>query len=306
MKIVFFGTADFAVDSLVALHAAGHQVVGVVTAADKPAGRGQQLRASAVKEAAIELGLPIFQPEKLKNEEFLEAMRALGADLFVVVAFRMMPEVLWAMPPLGTINLHGSLLPDYRGAAPIHWAVMNGEVETGVTTFFLKHEIDTGDLILQAREPIGTSDTTGDVYARLQKLGAALLVRTLATIEAGDAPSQPQSQAMAKHHAPKLTPENTGIDWNQPAETVRNFIRGLAPFPAAHAKLWGKHCKIYKASLVADYEGIGDAGLLATEGGKLLLVRCADAWLSIEDLQIEGKKRMPIRDLMNGWKPEGA
>ena len=303
MRIIFFGTAEFAVNSLEALHAAGHTIVAVVTGPDRPAGRGLLLKPSPVKEAALRLGLPLLQPEKLKDESFLNEVRALVADLGVVVAFRMMPEILWAMPRLGTINLHGSLLPDYRGAAPIHWAVINGERMTGVTTFFLKHEIDTGDIIEQDYEPIGSDDTTGDVYERLRLRGAALLVRSVASIENGTASTRPQQMSLGTHHAPKITTENSQINWNQPREQVRNFIRGLAPFPVAWGALQGKHCRFFKAKLPiedpVDQPVSGEA--LITKNN--IYMGCADGWLQIEELQLDGKKRMAAGEVARGWRP---
>ena len=303
MRIVFFGTAEFAVASLEALHAAGHDIVAVVTAPDKPAGRHQSVpKGSPVKEAAVRLGLPLLQPEKLKAPEFLAELARLAPELQVVVAFRMMPEVVWAAPPHGTVNLHGSLLPQYRGAAPIHWAVANGEAETGVTTFFLRHEIDTGDLIHQARTPIGPDETTGQVYERLMHLGAELLVKTVADIEAGTAPRLPQTYTGELHHAPKITLENSRVDFTRSAEQMRNLIRGMNPFPTAWADLNGKILKLHAATHPT--VGVGPAEEAAPGTFRLLkgatFVRCADAWLELTEVQPEGKKRMSGADFANG------
>ena len=302
MRLIFFGTADFAVDSLDALHQAGHTMLAVVTAPDKPAGRGLQLKGSPVKEAALRLGLPLLQPDKLKNEEFLAEVKALNADLGVVVAFRMLPEVLWAMPRLGTINLHGSLLPQYRGAAPIHWAVINGETETGVTTFFLKQAIDTGDIIYQDVEPIFTDDTTGDVYDRLRKRGAALLARTVGEIEKDTATKQPQIMSEGTRHAPKITTENSQIPWNQPREQVRNFIRGMAPFPVAWGQLQGRHCRFFKATIPGEEPNALEAPGHAHISKNAIYMACADGWLQIDELQLDGKKRMTGGEVARGWR----
>ena len=227
------GTPEFAVASLDALVGGGYNVVGVVTMPDKPAGRGYKMQFSAVKEYALAHNLPLLQPEKLKNEDFLDALRALHADLQIVVAFRMLPEVVWAMPPLGTFNLHGSLLPQYRGAAPINWAIINGEQETGVTTFFLQQEIDTGDLILQKRTPITDDDNAGTIHDRLMSIGAAAVVETVDCIIAGIAPKTPQPQGVTLKSAPKIFKETCRVDWTQSCHQIFNFVRGLSPYPAA-------------------------------------------------------------------------
>jgi methionyl-tRNA formyltransferase len=250
LRIVFMGTPEFAVASLDALVQAGCNVVGVITAPDKPAGRGMQLQGSAVKKYALEKGLHLLQPEKLKNPEFVESLRALKADLQVVVAFRMLPEIVWNMPPMGTLNVHGSLLPHYRGAAPINWAVINGEKETGVTTFRLKHEIDTGDILLQERMPIGEDETAGEVHDRMKELGAALLVRTVQGLAADTIKEQPQSHLdpATLKHAPKIFTDTCRIDWSRPVAEVHNLVRGLAPFPGAFSTLNEKTLKIYRGS----------------------------------------------------------
>src|SRR5579872_1942684 len=236
-RIVFMGTPEFAVASLDAIVQAGYHVVGVITAPDKPAGRGMQLTQSAVKKYAVAKGLNILQPEKLKDPVFLETLRALRADLQIVVAFRMLPEIVWSMPPMGTVNLHGSLLPQYRGAAPINWAVINGEKETGVTTFQLQHDIDTGDILLQERFPIGESETAGEVHDRMKEIGAGLLVRTIDELVAGTLKETPQANPTNLHHAPKISTETCRIDWTKPTAEIYNLIRGLSPFPTAFTEL---------------------------------------------------------------------
>jgi len=302
MRLVFFGTAEFAVPCLESLVKAGHTVLAVVTAPDKPAGRGYELKGSPVKEAALKLGLTLLQPEKLKAPDFLAQLAALAPELQVVVAFRMLPEVVWAAPPLGTLNVHGSLLPKYRGAAPIHWAVALGESETGVTTFFLKHEVDTGDLIFQQRTPIGPAETTGDVYNRLMALGAALLAKTLAAIEAGTAPALPQVYSSDLPHAPKITTENSKADFLKTAEEVRNHIRGMYPFPCAWATLGGTYMKLHAAQVAAvDTDELPHKGPGHLVGHQQhLLVRCADTWLELTEVQPEGKKRMSGASYING------
>src|ERR1700733_13253507 len=250
MRIVFMGTPQFAVASLDELIKAGSDIVGVITAPDKPAGRGQKVSESAVKQYAVTHGLKVLQPEKLKNEEFLKELRALNADLQVVVAFRMLPEVVWNMPPKGTINLHASLLPQYRGAAPINWVLINGEKESGVTTFFLRHEIDTGNILFTEKVTLTGHETAGELHDRLMYKGAGLLVKTVKGVESGRYNEHPQSQlaeGVELRHAPKIFKEDCEIDWNQPAETVYNKIRGLSPIPTAYTTLNGKILKIYRS-----------------------------------------------------------
>ena len=307
LRIVYLGSPPFAVPMLEALHASEHEVVGVITAPDKPAGRGRQLRATAVKQYAEQAGLPLLQPPNLKDPGFQDALRAWKADLQVVVAFRMLPEAVWAMPPLGTVNLHASLLPAYRGAAPIHWAVMNGETETGLSTFRLRHAIDTGDLMLQERLPIGPDETTGDVMRRMMPLGAALVRRTVDAIAAGNAPSVPQDLEGTYPAAPKLGPENTRVDWTRPAAAVHHHIRGLNPFPSAWTELpTGERWKLHASARVPDPEGNGlpaeaEAGHLLPRGERLF-VRCADAWLELTRLQPAGKKPMAAGEFLRGWR----
>ncbi|MGE5105983.1 MAG: methionyl-tRNA formyltransferase, partial [Sphingobacteriales bacterium] len=254
IRIVFMGTPEFAVASLDALVKAGCIIVGVITAPDKPAGRGMKLNESPVKKYAVEHGLKVLQPEKLKNPDFLAELKSLNADLQIVVAFRMLPEVVWNMPPMGSVNLHGSLLPQYRGAAPINWAVINGEKETGVTTFKLKHEIDTGDILLQESFPIGEDDTAGEVHDTMKEIGAKLLVKTVAGLAAGTLKEKPQnkfqnpnSKIQDLHHAPKIFTETCKIDFTKSTEEVHNLVRGLSPFPGAFTSLEGKMLKIYRS-----------------------------------------------------------
>lgn len=297
------GTPDFAVASLNALFEAGYNIIGVVTAADKPAGRGQKLQESAVKKYAVEKGLKVLQPLKLKDPEFIEELKSLNADLQVVVAFRMLPEVVWDMPAKGTINLHGSLLPHYRGAAPINHAIINGEKESGVTTFFLKHEIDTGDVIFAEKVAIADDDTAGDLHDKLMATGAALLVKTVKAVEENNYTEQPQPMSAELKHAPKIFKEFCLIDWNQPVKTVYNLIRGLSPYPTAFTLLNGKSIKIFKA----DYEEteIGQetiAGDFITDGKTFLKFAARDGFILLLDVQYEGKKRMMVDEFLRGMR----
>ena len=311
LRIVFMGTPEFAVPSLRALVAGGYNVVGVVTTPDKPAGRGQRLHESDVKIAARELGLPILQPVKLRDPEFVEAMRALQPDLGIVIAFRMLPEVVWAMPRLGTFNLHASLLPQYRGAAPINWAIINGETETGVTTFLLNHEIDKGAIIGQIREPIHPEDTIGTMYDRLMKIGTGLVLETVERIAAGEI--QPIEQQgideTTLHPAPKIFKEDCRIDWSKPGKRIIDFIRGLSPYPAAWTAMYHEDsdeealtAKIFAARFeAAGHPGI-TCGTIESDGRNFIRVACADGWIRLEELQIAGKKRLPVHDLLLGWR----
>jgi len=309
IRIVFMGTPDFAVESLRALVEGGYRVVGVVTMPDKPAGRGHKVQFSAVKQYAVAQQLPLQQPEKLKDEAFLEALRAWQADLQIVVAFRMLPEVVWDMPRLGTFNLHASLLPRYRGAAPINWAVINGEKETGVTTFFLTHDIDTGEVIFQERVPIGEHDDVGTVHDRLMMLGASLVTRTVDAIADGTAPRVPQSQLMPDGPlppAPKIFKETCRIVWDGPVAGVYNFVRGLSPYPAARAILAAPDgrqtpLKIYAGSKLPSSGSLPPAGTLATDGKSYLHVACADGFYAVESLQLPDKKRLPVADVLHGF-----
>jgi methionyl-tRNA formyltransferase len=301
LRIVFFGTPDFAVASLRALVEAGGQVVAVVTAPDKPSGRGLQLTQTPVKEYALSQHIPVLQPPKLKNPEFLETLKSYAADVHVVVAFRMLPEAVWAMPPLGTINVHASLLPQYRGAAPINWAIMNGETETGVTTFRLKHEIDTGGLLLQTAVPILPEDNAGSLHDKLMMAGAALLVRTLDGLAAGSIVPQPQPEGDDLKHAPKIFKEDTRINWSQPAAVIHNFIRGLSPYPAAFTTLKEKGLKVFLSKPVQEAHDI-EAGTIETDGKTYLRVASDDGWVYLEEVQQEGKKRMPVVEFLRGFR----
>ena len=303
LRIVFMGTPEFAVASLDALVGGGYNVVGVVTMPDKPAGRGYKMQFSAVKEYALTHNLPLLQPEKLKNEEFLDTLRALHADLQIVVAFRMLPEVVWGMPPLGTFNLHGSLLPQYRGAAPINWAIINGEQETGVTTFFLQQEIDTGDLILQKRTPITDGDNAGTIHDRLMSIGAAAVVETVDCIIAGTAPKTPQPQGVTLKSAPKIFKETCRIDWTQSCHQIFNFVRGLSPYPAAWSVLHTDDktidIKLFEVTREPAAHTL-QAGQVVCDGKNYLKVAVADGFVKIESLQPAGKKRMSAADWLRG------
>jgi len=301
MKIVFMGTPDFAVASLSALQQAGLEIVGVVTAADKPAGRGQKLNESAVKKYAVANGLTVLQPLKLKDPVFIEELKNLQADLFVVVAFRMLPEIVWQMPAKGTINLHGSLLPQYRGAAPINHAIINGEKESGVTTFFLKQEIDTGDIIFSAAVEIGDDETAGDLHDKLMNVGADLLVKTVKAIAENDYNEVPQPQSDELKHAPKIFKDFCKIDWNQNNQTVYNHIRGLSPYPTAFTTLNDKTLKVFKAELEDKEPGIS-TGAFLTDGKTYLKFATKDGFIKVLDVQLEGKKRMLIDELLRGMR----
>ncbi|WGQ08709.1 methionyl-tRNA formyltransferase [Pedobacter gandavensis] len=301
MRLVFMGTPDFAVASLNALVEAGFNVVGVVTAADKPAGRGQKLQESAVKQYAVAKGLKVLQPLKLKDPEFIQELQALKADLQVVVAFRMLPEIVWNMPSKGTINLHASLLPQYRGAAPINHAIINGEKESGVTTFFLKHEIDTGDTIFSERVTIGEDETAGELHDQLMHVGAGLLVKTVKAIEEGNYTEQPQVQSDSLKHAPKIFKEFCMINWDQPAKTVYNLIRGLSPYPTAFTKLGEKTLKVFKAELENETPDI-PVGQFLSDGKTYLKFAAKDGYIKLTDLQYEGKKRMTVEEFLRGMR----
>lgn len=332
LRIVFMGTPEFAVASLDALVKTGCSIVGVVTAPDKPAGRGMEMQQSAVKKYAVENNLLVLQPDKLKNQDFLEKLKALHADLQIVVAFRMLPEAVWNMPPMGSVNLHGSLLPQYRGAAPINRAVINGEKKTGVTTFKLKHEIDTGDILLQESFPIADTDNAGDVHDKMKEIGAHLLVKTIKGLAAGTLNELPQTLVVSGEssdvskkpaaagspltihdsglttldspllkHAPKIFTENCKIDWNKPVDEVYNLIRGLAPYPAAFTFLKEKKLKIYKAEKIHQTP-VDSPGSFKTDSKTLLHFSCSDGYISIIELQLEGKKKMNIADFLRGYR----
>ncbi len=300
MRIVFMGTPEFAVPSLQILLENGYEIPAVVTVPDKPGGR-LGMQQSAVKQFALERGLKVLQPEKLKDPAFLEIFRALQADLLVVVAFRMLPEAVWSLPPRGAVNLHGSLLPKYRGAAPINWAVIQGEKETGLTTFFLKKQIDTGDILFQERLPIGPEETAGELHDRMMQLGAELVLKTVRAIESGTAQAQPQTDALATL-APKIFPEDCRIDFNRPVQQVHNFVRGLSPYPGAWTMLDGKILKILRARPVADGGAETTPGRFSSDGKHWLRICAADGLLDVLELQLEGKRRMPVQDFLNGFK----
>ncbi|TKK66039.1 methionyl-tRNA formyltransferase [Ilyomonas limi] len=304
------GTPAFAVASLDALVQAGCNIVGVITAPDKPAGRGMKLTESAVKKYAMEKGLHILQPEKLKNPAFLEALQNLHADLQIVVAFRMLPEVVWNMPPMGTINLHGSLLPAYRGAAPINWAIINGEKETGVTTFKLQHQIDTGNILLQEKILINDDETAGELHDVMKEVGAKLLIKTikgLAENSIKEVLQQNENISKAQQHAPKIFTETCKIDWTKPADEIYNLTRGLSPFPAAFTFLQNKLLKIYKAKKEICLHN-AEPGSCKSDGKTYLKFACADGYIYALDVQMEGKKRMLIEDFLRGFRlnPEGS
>ena len=303
LRIVFLGTPEFAVESLRRLVDGGYNVVGVVTMPDKPAGRGHKMFESPVKLYAKEHGLHVMQPVKLKEESFIEELESLHANLFIVIAFRMLPEVVWRMPELGTFNLHASLLPKYRGAAPINWAVINGETETGVTTFFLKHEIDTGDILRQERIPIKPDDNVGDVHDRLMMLGADLTVDTVEHIIAGTLKPIPQDQLLNGAEptpAPKIFRETCQIDWNKPAASIHNLVRGLSPYPAAWTEIEGNVVKIFRTRL-SERKSEVVPGTVVVEGRRLF-VAAIDKLLEVEELQPAGKKRISALDFINGYR----
>jgi len=300
-RIVFLGTPDFAVASLSALVAHQFNVVAVVTAPDKPAGRGMQLKSSAVKEYAVAHQIPVLQPEKLKNKEFLDELKQFNADLQIVVAFRMLPEAVWNMPPMGTVNVHASLLPRYRGAAPINWAIINGETETGVTTFRLKHEIDTGNILLQQKVAIRPEDNIGSLYEKLMEEGAKLLLETVRGLVDNTIKEQEQIYAGELKHAPKIFKEDGAIDWQKNVAAIHNLIRGLSPVPAAYTTLDGKQLKIYASRAEPIQHGLS-AGTADTDGKTYLRFAAADGWLYCEDVQWEGKKRMDIASFLRGYR----
>jgi len=313
LRIVFMGTPDFAVESLRALVEKGYCVAGVVTTPDKPVGRhGNILRASPVKEYALSKGLPVLQPEKLKDETFLSALRALKADLQVVVAFRMLPEVVWDMPRYGTFNLHGSLLPQYRGAAPINWAIIHGEKETGVTTFFLTHEIDTGRIISQRRLPITETDNAGIVHDKLMVMGAALALETVDLLIAHEGCVETIPQEKLYHDlselrpAPKLSNEMCRINWQQPAKAIYDFIRGLSPYPAAWTTFempdgTSQTLKIYESEIVSHTHSL-QTGTVISDLKTSVDIAVADGYIRLISVQLSGKKRLHIKDFLNGIK----
>jgi methionyl-tRNA formyltransferase len=314
IRIVFMGTPDFAMESLKVLVENGYQVVGVITAPDKPAGRGRQLSESAVKKYAVENNLKVLQPEKLKNPEFIADLESLNADLQIVVAFRMLPEIVWNKPRLGTFNLHASLLPQYRGAAPLNWAIINGETETGVTTFLLSHEIDTGKIIFQEKVNIAENDTVGDIHDRMMVLGSKLVLKTVDALAEGKVQPTDQTQMTDNQErikpAPKIFKEDCRIDWTRDTESVRNLIRGLSPYPTAWTELiHPEKTEIITAKIFAsshDNSSLPAApGTIGTDGKKYFKIACPDGWLSITDIQLSGKKRMKIDELLRGFQHIG-
>jgi len=296
------GTPEFAVPALELLVEHGWNIVGVITAPDKPKGRGQKLIPSPVKEAALSLNLKILQPTNLKSPEFQEELKSLQADLQIVVAFRMLPESVWDMPPLGTFNLHASLLPNYRGAAPINWAIINGDNETGVTTFFLKHEIDTGSIIYQEKVGILEKDDLGTVYEKLMHLGSKLVLKTVEDIAENKVKPLPQDESKAIHHAPKIFKETGEINWNKSAKSIHNLVRGLSPYPAAWTKFDDKICKIFKTNYFPDQKTKKTIGEVETDNKTYLKVQTGAGVLEIFELQLEGKKRMKTDELLRGYK----
>jgi methionyl-tRNA formyltransferase len=301
LRIIFMGTPEFAVPSLDILVENKFNVVAVITAPDKPQGRGQKITYSPVKACALRHNIPVLQPTNLKSPEFLEDLKRYNANLQIVVAFRMLPESVWSMPALGTFNLHASLLPQYRGAAPINWAIINGEKETGATTFFLKHEIDTGSIIFQENEQIHEADNVGSLYERLMHKGAHLVLKTVKAIEVGTYPSVPQPQHIEIKHAPKIFKETCQINWNQTRQQVINLVRGLSPYPAAWTLIGAKTFKVFKVSPIK-FTDSKSAGEFVTDNKNYLYFKTLDGWVSVDEIQPEGKKRMPIQEFFRGNK----
>ena len=309
LRIIFMGTPEFAVESLDILVKNNYNIVGVITVPDKPAGRGQEIQQSAVKKYALEKGLNILQPEKLKDENFLQQLRDLKADLQIVVAFRMLPVVVWEMPRLGTFNLHGSLLPQYRGAAPINWAVINGEKETGVSTFFLQHEIDTGKIIFREKTPIAENETAGEIHDRLMLVGANLVLKTVKAIEENKYPQIDQSEFIAngeqEKHAPKIFKEDCKIDWSKTVLETHNFIRGLSPYPAAYSSLIAPDGKTYSLKLFKTEKEISNQThaiySVITDSKTNLKIAVKDGYIIVKELQLAGKKKMATTDFLRGF-----
>lgn len=310
LRIVYMGTPDFAVAPLRRLVEEGYNIVGVVTMPDKPAGRGLHMQASAVKRYALEVGLPVYQPEKLKDPRFVETLRSLAPDLGIVIAFRMLPEIVWAMPRLGTFNLHASLLPQYRGAAPINWAVINGEKVSGVTTFLLNHEIDKGAILCQQRVAIDEEDDAGMLHDKLMDAGTDLVVETIERIASGEvAPVDQQTiEPQVIRDAPKIYKETCRIDWTASCNTIRNLVRGLSPYPAAWSELHKENASPIGVKIFRVHTGncpvdrLPAPGTLVTDGRTFMKVACADGYLFLDELQLAGKKRMAVADLLRGFK----
>jgi methionyl-tRNA formyltransferase len=303
LRIIFMGTPEFAVASLSALLEAGCNIVAVVTAPDKPSGRGMQLNASAVKKFSLEKGLTVLQPEKLKSPDFVQQLRMLDADLQIVVAFRMLPEIVWNMPPLGTVNVHGSILPQYRGAAPINWAIINGEKETGVTTFKLVHEIDRGNILMQEKIAIAENETAGELHDRMKLIGAALLVKTIEGLCNGDIKEidQEQIEQPALKHAPKIFTEHCRINFNLNTEDVHNLIRGLSPFPGAFTTINDKLLKIFRTTKQIT-TNTKTPGTFETDNKTFLHFWCLDGFVEVLEMQLEGKRKMPVEEFLRGNK----
>lgn len=307
LKIVFLGTPDFAVESLKRIHESGYNVVGVITMPDKPAGRGHKMLSSPVKKYAEANGLNLMQPPKLKDPEFVEQLRSLEADLFIVIAFRMLPEVVWTMPRLGTFNLHASLLPKYRGAAPINWAVINGDSETGVTTFFLKHEIDTGDIIDRQSVEIKPDENVGDVHDKLMMLGADLTIKTIESILDGTLHTTPQKELTGDAEptpAPKIFKDTCRIDWNQPSVKIHNLVRGLSPYPAAWSTMFDDDkeigdVKIFETEVIENFAP-ATPGTIHVTASDSIIVNCGEGAIRIKSLQIPGKRRMDTAEYLKG------
>ncbi len=303
LRIVFMGTPDFAVETLRAIVEANYKVVGVITAPDRPAGRGRKLQESAVKKYAVENELKVLQPTNLKSEDFLQELKALQPNLQVVVAFRMLPEVVWKLPEYGTFNLHASLLPQYRGAAPINWAVINGESKTGVSTFFIDEKIDTGEMILQEEVNISTEETAGMLHDKLMKTGADLVVKTLEIIQGGEVKTIPQKETGELKSANKLTRENTKVNWDSSIESISNLIRGLSPYPAAWTNLVNGNkelmMKIYKAEKELQEHDYEIGKVLKIE--KEVKVAVTKGFLNLKEIQLPGKRKMAVKDLLNGY-----
>jgi methionyl-tRNA formyltransferase len=296
------GTPDFAIPSLSILIKNNYQIAAVVTAPDRPQGRGQKLTPSPVKTFAVDHQIQVLQPKNLKSTEFLEELRGFNANLQVVVAFRMLPEAVWAMPEFGTFNLHASKLPQYRGAAPINWAIINGEKETGITTFFLQHEIDTGNMILQDSEPVSDTDDAGSLHDRLMEKGAGLVLKTVQAIEANNYQLQPQAATESLKPAPKIHKETCEINWAKPLPEVYNFIRGLAPYPGAWTKVNDQLLKIFKCRKITEEEEVAEAGGWKTDNKSFLKFRTRNGWLEVLELQLQGKRKMTIDEFLRGNK----
>jgi len=298
LRIIYMGTPEFAVPSFEILVENGFNVVAVITAPDRPKGRGQKLATSPVKDAAVKHNVPVLQPTNLKDPAFIEELKSYNANLQIVVAFRMLPEAVWNMPEIGTFNLHASLLPQYRGAAPINWAIINGEKETGVTTFFLKHKIDTGNIIFQEKETIKDDDTVGDLYGRLMDRGSKLVLKTVEAIAAEDYPQIPQNEDQEIKEAPKIFRETCEIKWDQPTKKVYDFIRGLSPYPAAWTTLNDKNLKLFKVNKT---EGSGEPSSFKSDNKTYIKFFTADGAIDVKELQLQGKKRMEIEEFLRGY-----